>query len=619
VTFGGVHTAEQAAYHAPVMPSPEMPLTDVAPDLPPTYYLDNFLTLLTEVSGLYDDLLSESELSFVEDFLALDADAQCLYVRLVSRKGDWFRRDKLKYPEISDLDHALATLVEERFVDVALPSDGTLYNQRHEWLNLFTKAELLKAVKSALKSTKESTEKGSEKGSGLTRFTALGKADLVAALACADDVSSEDQERNDVHTEEAHRVLAELPDEPLICVFGAQELETLRLLFFGNGFQDMTEFVLRDLGIYRYEDYPLDHSHRWCQTRPQLERHLAYYHQREAAGDLKVARHEALVDMADAVCDETLTTDAMLARRSQRFLNDIARQLERLGRCDEALAVYARSHRHPARERRVRLLVSAGRDQEAMVLAHSMMDDLWCEDERQFLLSFAPRKLSQDGSLIARLEAPAPAHEVRTLFLPAEQRLEHGVEHAARMALELETDGDEVVYCENLLIPGVFGLVFWEAIFAPVPGAFFHPFQVRPADLYEDEFTDVRSEAMDAGWAALGSLARLKATVLERFQEKFGRANPFVHWGFLNEELLTTALERLPLAHWRACFEFLLRDLRHHKAGLPDLIRFPKEGGYQLIEVKGPGDTLQKNQKVWLEAFARAGMPAQVLLVRDSD
>ncbi|MEK9713927.1 MAG: VRR-NUC domain-containing protein, partial [Thalassolituus sp.] len=78
------------------------------------------------------------------------------------------------------------------------------------------------------------------------------------------------------------------------------------------------------------------------------------------------------------------------------------------------------------------------------------------------------------------------------------------------------------------------------------------------------------------------------------------------------------AISRIPLAHWRACFEFLLKDLRHHRAGLPDLIRFPQEGGYELIEVKGPGDTLQKNQKAWLAEFARAGIPARVLHVKDA-
>jgi len=34
--------------------------------------------------------------------------------------------------------------------------------------------------------------------------------------------------------------------------------------------------------------------------------------------------------------------------------------------------------------------------------------------------------------------------------------------------------------------------------------------------------------------------------------------------------------------------------------------------------VKGPGDTLQKNQRGWLKAFARADIPARVLLVRDA-
>ena len=104
-----------------------------------------------------------------------------------------------------------------------------------------------------------------------------------------------------------------------------------------------------------------------------------------------------------------------------------------------------------------------------------------------------------------------------------------------------------------------------------------------------------------------------------------GKANPFVHWEFLTAEfsdgLLVSALQAIPRVHWLAMFRFILKDLRHHRSGLPDLIVFnstnKNEHLYELIEVKGPGDTLQKNQQAWLQCFARAGIPASVLYVRD--
>ncbi len=45
------------------------------------------------------------------------------------------------------------------------------------------------------------------------------------------------------------------------------------------------------------------------------------------------------------------------------------------------------------------------------------------------------------------------------------------------------SDAAPVFYVENALINSLFGLLCWPAIFAPPPGAFFHPFQSGPADL----------------------------------------------------------------------------------------------------------------------------------------
>jgi hypothetical protein len=86
------------------------------------------------------------------------------------------------------------------------------------------------------------------------------------------------------------------------------------------------------------------------------------------------------------------------------------------------------------------------------------------------------------------------------------------------------------------------------------------------------------------------------------------------------------ALDRIPAQHWQALFARMWADIKHNRAGLPDLIFFPEKQaenapGYELIEVKGPGDTLQKNQKGWLEYFQSHNIPYSVAYVSilDSD
>jgi hypothetical protein len=52
---------------------------------------------------------------------------------------------------------------------------------------------------------------------------------------------------------------------------------------------------------------------------------------------------------------------------------------------------------------------------------------------------------------------------------------------------------------------------------------------------------------------------------------------------------------------------------------MPDLIHFPDAGGYQWVEVKGPGDRLQQNQQRWLAFFAEHTIPHQVIYVQWSN
>ena len=68
--------------------------------------------------------------------------------------------------------------------------------------------------------------------------------------------------------------------------------------------------------------------------------------------------------------------------------------------------------------------------------------------------------------------------------------------------------------------------------------------------------------------------------------------------------------------HLLAVFERLLFDPRENRSGFPDLIALGDEpGDYCLVEVKGPGDTLQDSQKRWLRYFADRDIPARVAWV----
>ncbi|WP_444944312.1 hypothetical protein ACJJIK_04210 [Microbulbifer sp. ZKSA006] len=68
-----------------------------------------------------------------------------------------------------------------------------------------------------------------------------------------------------------------LSQHTVVALQGAQCFQTFKLCFFGNLNQDLTDYVLRDLGLYRYESYALDREKLPFQSHTQIDQHLLYY------------------------------------------------------------------------------------------------------------------------------------------------------------------------------------------------------------------------------------------------------------------------------------------------------------------------------------------------------
>ena len=144
---------------------------------------------------------------------------------------------------------------------------------------------------------------------------------------------------------------------------------------------------------------------------------------------------------------------------------------------------------------------------------------------------------------------------------------------------------------------------------------FFNPFQSAPSDFYDPEFLHARTELIQQRKQQLKQTSVFNDIVWQHFHTKYGLRSPLVNWDALTKDLLSQALQRIPIEHWLAVFERILVDRHHNRTGLPDLIHFPTTGGYRLIEVKGPGDKLQKNQLRWLQYFDLHKIPCSVAYV----
>src|SRR5690606_793195 len=185
------------------------------------------------------------------------------------------------------------------------------------------------------------------------------------------------------------------------------------------------------------------------------------------------------------------------------------------------------------------------------------------------------------------------------------------VEENAR--LHFDTVQAPCFYVENQLFNSLFGLWLWPEMFRSIDGAFAHPFQTAPLDLFEHDFQEKRE--LKALWQ-LFEKQDLATHIKSIWQTKYGTTNHFVSWSLVDEHILQLALNCIPAQHLEAIFKRFLFDIKINRSGLPDLIQFfPEQNSYRLIEVKGPGDRIQDNQQTWLNFFAQHNIPAEVCYV----
>jgi hypothetical protein len=540
----------------------------VLPD--PFYYLANFQRVLDWIAQRYADLLSPDEISFIEGFPALPQTSRALLVRMVMRKGTLFRAAKLRYPEIGCPDAAAQALVEQGWI----AHDPLLTLE--ELFGLLRKAEIVQAFRI-------NAQAGQRR-----------KPDLLAALR---------EEFMDA------RPLAQWHAEAEESVYRLQiaELcERLRLMFFGNLHQDWSEFVLSDLGVYRYEQVEFSPESRGFQTRQDIDDFLHLHRCRERfdQGEL----------LDTIVLDIPLVphTNPWLENRRNKLLFRIAREYERCAEWQEALTLYRRCAYPGARLRAIRVLERDAQFAAAMELAEIATQVPESEAELQGLLRMLPRLRRALGH--AKPEAVKRQTHTRIDLLLPFPDTPLAVELAA--GAHLASADAPVLYVENTLINSLFGLLCWPAIFAAVPGAFFHPFHHGPADLHSADFLPRRADIFASCLAQLND-AHYRASIVEYFHLKHGIQSPFVSWQMLDIELLTLALDCIPAAHLKKYFERILADIAANRSGLPDLVQFwPREKRYRMLEVKGPGDRLQDNQVRWLNYCAAHDMPVAVCHVQ---
>ncbi|MBT3980599.1 MAG: VRR-NUC domain-containing protein [Bacteriovoracaceae bacterium] len=494
-----------------------------------------------------------------------------LYVRLISRKGPIFRISKLNYPEIAEIEKCAGELVK----------CGLLENEDIDELDLisvFTKKEIYSVAKAHLGNTIKSNDPRD-----LLVLKSLENQNVVADLIKMD-----------------HFLWTSY-----IC-----ENEFFHLLFFGNLEQSLSDFILEDIGVLKYEPYEIRTEDRLFKTRVVADRLydlIGYQYELWEAREMEDT--SLVLSILKAVNQLSLTKAHLKTKRAKLNLRG-AEYLEKMGEHKKAIKYYKLSLVPPASERMVRTLFKMEDYKQALRTCEGIEKSPLNYSEVEFATKFKQKILKELDRPFEKIEIfQCPISEIKIAKNPQKKIEQLALDYFSKKKVK-------GIYSENYLWLSLFGLCFWDIIFKPMDQVFFHPFQRGPKDLFWPEFHLRRGSEIKKRIDSVRSRESWKEELLQTYREKKWTANYLVSWKKVGLTELKLVLSKVKSSQFAAIFEAMAFDLRDAKSGFPDLFLYdPKLKQYKLCEVKGPGDTLRPGQKRWIRFFQTNQIPFELLKV----
>jgi tetratricopeptide (TPR) repeat protein len=554
-------------------------VTEFPKDLPPKYYHDYFGYVLRFVRKMYSNILTDSEVQFLDGYNLLSEDAQCLFIRFSNRRKSFFRVASLSYQEIGDINAALEELYQHGFIESL---SDTHVSRATDIMDLFTKAEHL-------------------------QFTHLLSPDVPPAKS----IKKPDLVRWLLHEYEIKTLIDLIGEtEPVVKVGFENEVMLMKFLFFGNRYADMTEFVIRDLGHVRFQSFDEAHLSIRFETRKDVDDTLMISLMKET---FDLIKHELPPeDIFDWFMNWKAGIPGELSTKSlpsyRQFILKTGAWLERKKMLSQALSIYQLTDEAPARERRVRLLFNLGETDEAKALCEEIAENPQNADERYFSLDFQERIQNRKKRIIKRTTQALKSAEAIEVSLTYRHQVELGAIHY------FQNEGFNAFFSENEPWRSLFGLLFWDIIYDTNVQAIHNPLQRVPSDFFLPDFYVKRSAQLKARLASANTKDILEDIIRKTYEVKFGTTNVLVSWYEGSLEKVLTLISLLTTAQIHVILFEIALNLRENTRGFPDLLVW-KDHDYAFIEIKSPTDHLSSRQLHWQHFFAENGINSKIVRV----
>ncbi|OWM70972.1 hypothetical protein CDL15_Pgr013153 [Punica granatum] len=589
---------------------------DAAKNNPPssTKYQQNFRVIVHEVLASSPHLFRDSEKLFI---------------------GPWFRMSKISYPEISNVQQAVDDLSASGYV-IALEPSGVNTDDIVGVLRTLAVFELYEILHLLNKNCKRG----------------LRKQDVISLLiASYEDGSSP--------------LLPSMILEKVgLCIRISSKAESLfwraERIFFLNGEQDLSSFLLVDLGIIKYPKYNCIITDQIFVDRVEL---LAYEEAIEVAQLIDEALEEndnekvlRCISIADSQIDlPSSRVIGSLASSSAAFLLSFTASwiyskvvllgvsfLERERRYNYAINLLRRLLDCFTCDGRrgfwtLRLSVDLGHLgylNESLSVAENGLLDPWIRagsrmalQKRILRLAKPPRRwkvppfsesINRKIKEVQVVGRPLNCEIGKKNRFYGEDGEQCGVEQLALQHYACEGRGWYGVHTESGIWLTIFGLLMWDVIFSDVPNVFCTRFQTAPLDLETSSFYPARKTLIETQLQRIHE-GMAEEMLITSWESNFGTSCRGINWERHSLSDLRAAVSCVGGRCLASLCQNLCQDYRSWSSGMPDLLLWRFHGEYKgeakLVEVKGPTDRLSEQQRAWLLLLMDMGFNVEVCKV----
>ncbi len=529
--------------------------------LPDKYYLSHFFELIQHLEAHYQSVIEPAHVDFLKSFHELSEDAQCAYVRMINRKGLVFNNISFtKYPEINDPLGALKELENAKFLSRVNEADKPMLTE------FLTKTDLAKWLKK----------------SGMRVASSESRGDLVIkAQGNLDQL-----------------VLAnlELYDE-LFVQRRFEELDYLLFLYFGKIQRNLTLYTLRDLGIRQAHSLKTDFKARYTDLISAKQDYF-FYSEIERLSDVQ-SETEILekLEFSRAVGVNPI---------KDQWLLGVAIKFEDANQ-SITIAALKECGSHPARERQTRLFYKWDQVEQSRAVLEAILEDPHCDEELLFAEDFFARKFGKKrtGSLTDILKSSKQV-TLSDVYL---KKPEQGV-------IDLyQKQGYTGQFVENYLWVGLFGLIFWDELFASPIAKLFNPFDRKPADLAGPDFYNRNEVLLESKLVQMNDYNAIEFIILKTVTEHYGKMNDLFQWTTSLAPMVLDFVRKTRNKNVAHILRTMARRFDVYHSGYPDLM-LEKNGEISFIEVKADGDSLKYKQLSKARLLREAGFDVEVLRVK---